>query len=115
MKTMTTHRNYVVEFDDGSCKVGVTARPRQRMAELRRSKGAAVMKAMFTPASDRASAFKTEREICRLLAYRAEPGTREWYAPEADGSFCYLTGTTGMFWRLNAPTGSNYLPETFQA
>lgn len=112
---MKTHHNYVIEFSDGSCKVGVTSRVKQRLVEVKRTrKHLKVLQWMLTPACERASAFKTERDLCRLLRDRALPGAREWYAPRV-GEFRYLVGSTGMFWQMNAPVGTPYKAEVSAA
>jgi len=97
-----THHNYVALFADGSCKVGVTARPRVRLVELQRARASRVVRVMLTPASERRLAYGLERDLCRLTKFAGIPGTREW---RRAGEFDYLRQTTGMFWhlRMSAP------------
>jgi predicted GIY-YIG superfamily endonuclease len=103
-----THRNYVVEFADGSCKVGVTANPRRRLRELERKRGKSAVRVMLTPAIERAIAFELERSVCRLTRHSVIPGSREWHQAKEHG-FDYLHQTTGMFWHLIARVP--YAPE----
>jgi predicted GIY-YIG superfamily endonuclease len=105
------HRNYVVEFADGVCKVGVTTRPAQRIRELQRARGARAVRCMLAPATDRVTAFNLERELCALTRHAGLAGTREWRKP-GEWQFGYLRQTTGMFWHLIAR--APYSPEVIE-
>ena len=111
MKTINikTHCNYVFSFTDGSVKVGVTSRPKARLQELCRKKrsSAKFKDGMFTPASSKESAFKTEADLCRLVRCMADKGAKEWFNDDR-ADFGYMSQTTGMFWILN--NGNAYFP-----
>lgn len=110
------HVNYVVEFADGTAKVGVTTRMPLRISELSRSTRCAgrPVRCMHTPPASRSAAFKTEADLCRLLAYRCTAGTREWFRVDASShEFDYLAQTTGMFWQMNAVRHGAYRPQEF--
>jgi len=99
-----THYNYVLTFSDGTSKVGVTSCPARRIREHRRAKRGCAdpVLCMVTPPSERSKAFKTEREICRLLEYRRAGHSKEWFKRDApEDEFMFLKNTTGMFWILN--------------
>lgn len=105
-----THRNYVVQFEDGACKIGVTSRPQLRVMELQRQRGRDVRRVMFAPATDRETAYRLERDLCQLARRSVVPGTREWHVADAEfDQFDYLRQTTGMFWHLIARR--EYAPE----
>ena len=109
MKTINNHFNYVLSFSDGTVKVGVTSRPKERLKEICRSvrHRSNFVEGMFVATSNKASAFKTEANICRLLSYGASNASREWFDDERT-DFGWITQATGMFWHLNN-TG-NYSP-----
>lgn len=99
-----THYNYVIEFSDGTTKIGVTRRPNKRLIEIVQQKHktngcARVTSASFSPPSSKAAAFKTEKNVCRLLKKRALPGRREWFASDEN----YIQQASGMFWNMNSP------------
>lgn len=63
-----THLNYVIEFSDGSIKIGVTKRPNLRIAEIRRLKmnrDKSLIKNLFlSNLSTQKVAFEIEKNMC---------------------------------------------------
>ncbi len=111
MKTINSqdHFNYVFSFTDGTVKVGVTSRPNARLKELcRKKRGSALLvDGIFTAPSSKEKAFKTEADLCRLLGYMVQGGTREWFLDDR-ADFRSMSQATGMFWNLN--NGAHYSP-----
>lgn len=101
-----THYNYVIEFSDGTTKIGVTRRPNKRLIEIVRQKNktnkCSVTSVSFSPPGPKDAAFKTEKNVCSLLKKMALPGCREWLV--TDGN--YIQQASGMFWNMNAPRRS---------
>lgn len=96
-----THYNYVIEFSDGTTKVGVTRRPNKRLIEVVRQKNktneCSVTWVSFSPPSSKHEAFKTERNVCSLLKKLALIGRREWFETKDN----YIQQVSGMFWNMN--------------
>lgn len=101
MIELKQHHNYVVEFADGSCKVGVTANPNRRLRELERARRERATRLMLAPATSRETAFELERSLCQLTRHSVIAGTREWHRA-LEQEFDYLRQTTGMYWHLIA-------------
>lgn len=101
---MNSHCNYLLQFSDGSIKVGVTARIQQRVREISNMKRgvAKLVKAIHLPYCNKIEAFKIEADLCRLVSSKAESGKREWFSG-GDDAFHYLHQTAGMFWCLVVP------------
>ena len=101
---MNSHCNYLLQFSDGSIKVGVTSRIKQRVREISNMKRgvAKLVKAIHLPYCDKVEAFKIETDLCRLVSSKAESGKREWFSG-GDDAFHYLHQTSGMFWCLVVP------------
>lgn len=98
-----THYNYVIEFSDGTTKIGVTRRPNKRLAEIVTQKNktnecATVLSVSFSPPSSKEAALKTEKNICSLLKRRALTGRREWFSTNEN----YIQQVSCMFWNMNS-------------
>lgn len=67
---------YVVEFSNGIVKIGITARPRDRMVQLDRQHseaGVAIRRFHVAQAIDERGCFMVERDVIRRLTRIANP------------------------------------------
>lgn len=81
---MCKYAVYVVMFDDGRIKVGISANPEKRMKyfaqEVRRNFGSYLSWFACKPFEHKRHALYTETAICRWLSEASIPGHREWFA-----------------------------------